>query len=83
MEDAAPLKKGQYYHHQIVGLAVVTAAGERLGTVEEILETGANDVYLVRRDDGRELLLPAIETVIEQIDLENKRLVVNLIPGLE
>ncbi len=83
VEDVVPLKKGQYYHHQIVGLDVVTSAGEHLGAVEEILETGANDVYLVRRADGRELLLPAIETVVEQVDLENKRLVVNLLPGLE
>ncbi len=83
IEDISPLKKGQYYHHQIIGLDAVTPTGERLGTVEEILETGANDVYLIRRDNGRELLLPAIETVIEKIDLENKQLIVNLIPGLE
>ncbi len=81
-EEAAPLPQGQYYHHQIVGLEVFTTEGERLGAVEEILETGANDVYLVRRDDGREILLPAIQDVIQEIDLEHKRMVVRLMPGL-
>ncbi|MGB8645710.1 MAG: ribosome maturation factor RimM [Anaerolineae bacterium] len=81
-EDAAPLKKGQYFHYQIIGLETVTLEGELLGRVEEILETGANDVYLVRRVDGSELLLPAIKDVIREIDLENGRLVVSLLPGL-
>ncbi len=82
IEEAAPLGKGQYYHHQIIGLEAVTSEGEPLGRVEEILETGANDVYLVRRPDGGELLLPAIQDVIQEIDLENGRLVVTLLPGL-
>ncbi len=81
-EEAAPLPQGQYYHHQIIGLDVFTPENQRLGTVEEILETGANDVYLVRREDGKELLLPAIQDVIQEIDLENKRMIVRLIPGL-
>src|SRR5262249_31162690 len=46
LEEAAPLKKNQYYQHQLIGLAVVTADGQALGTLAEILETGANDVYL-------------------------------------
>ncbi len=81
-EEAAPLPAGQYYHHQIIGLEVFTAEGARLGTVEEILETGANDIYLVRRDDGREVLLPAIQDVIQEIDLAHQRMVVQLMPGL-
>jgi 16S rRNA processing protein RimM len=82
VEQAAPLQKGQYFQHQIVGLEVVTTEGEKLGTIEEILETGANDVYLVRRDDGGEILLPAIKDVVHEIDLENRRMVVKLMEGL-
>lgn len=84
IEEAAPLPKGQYYHHQIVGLNVFTAKDEEsLGRVEQILETGANDVYLVRRPDGRELLLPATANVVKQIDLDRGSILVDLLPGLE
>ncbi len=82
IEQAAPLNKGQYYQHEIIGLSVSTAEGEALGRVEEILETGANDVYLIRRPGGGELLLPAIADVIQEIDLPNHRMIVNPIPGL-
>jgi 16S rRNA processing protein RimM len=82
LDDAAPLPEGVYYHWQILGLTVVTQEGELLGTVEQILETGANDVYVVRMGTGEELLLPAIESVILQTDLENKQLTVRLIPGM-
>jgi 16S rRNA processing protein RimM len=82
IDDAAPLPPGQYYHHQVIGLHAMTTEGEDLGAVEEILETGSNDVYVVRRPDGGELLLPAIKDVVQEIDLERGRLVVQLIPGL-
>lgn len=82
IDDAASLREGQYFHHQIIGLPVFTTGGEELGAVAEILETGANDVYVVRRDDGGEVLLPAIQDVIQQIDLEHRRMVVKLLPGL-
>ena len=80
--EAAPLGKGQYFHHQIIGLQVVTTEGEALGVVKEILETGANDVYVVERGDQHEILLPAIKDVVQEIDLKNRRMVVRLLPGL-
>lgn len=80
--EAAKLKKGQYYHHEIIGLNVVTAAGEPLGTIREILETGANDVYLVITPEGKELLLPAIKSVVKRIDVGAGTMTVELIPGL-
>ncbi len=82
VEEAAKLKKNQYYHHQIIGLNVVTTTGETLGGVAEILETGANDVYLVRTPEGKEILLPAIKSVIKKIDLDAKTLTIELMPGL-
>jgi 16S rRNA processing protein RimM len=60
----------------------VSDDGAVLGTVAEIIETGANDVYLVRDEAGVELLLPAIESVILAVDLENEEIKVHLIPGL-
>jgi 16S rRNA processing protein RimM len=82
-EDAAPqLPSGEYYHYQLVGLAVVTEYGENLGHVREILETGSNDVYVVASDTGDEVLLPAIEQVVKRIDLASREIVVHLIDGL-
>lgn len=79
--DAAPPPPGSYYHHQIVGLSVVTDEGEALGEVTEILETGANDVYVVNGPSG-EILLPALQSVIRQVDLDAKRMTVHLLEGL-
>ena len=80
--DAWKLPKGQYYWHQIIGLEVVTKDGRRLGTVAAILETGANDVYVVKRESG-ELLLPAIKDVIKKISPETGEMIVELLPGME
>jgi 16S rRNA processing protein RimM len=80
--DAGPLTEDAYYHWQILDLQVVTSKGESLGKVAQILETGANDVYVVRDQNGVELLLPAIEEVILEVDLELSRMVVKLLPGL-
>lgn len=76
------LPEGTYYHWQIIGLQVVTESGEALGTVSRILETGANDVYVVEREGEKELLLPAIDSVLQEIDLAQERIVVRLLPGL-
>lgn len=69
------LPEGEYYRFQLVGLEVVDRQGSPLGVVEEVLETGANDVYRVRAPDGKELLLPALDDVIVSVDLEAKRIV--------
>jgi 16S rRNA processing protein RimM len=80
--DLPELENGEYYAHELMDLSVRDEAGNLLGTVTEVLETGANDVYVVTDGDGRELLLPAIPDVIMQVDLEGKSMVVHLLPGL-
>ncbi len=80
-----PLPEGTYYRWQIIGLTVVTDDGKELGTITDILETGANDVYEVTAPGakpGAELLLPAIAEVILQVDLEAGRMTVKLPDGL-
>jgi len=79
--EAWRLPLGRYYWHQIVGLRVVTTEGEEIGTVAEILETGANDVYVVK-SDGRERLIPAIKQVVKRISPVRGEMVVELMPGL-
>ena len=81
IEEAMPLEEDEYYEHQIVGLAVWTVGGEYLGTVDEIIFTGSNDVYVVR-GEGREILIPAIENVVLEINLAKGRLIVEMMEGL-
>ncbi|HEY3345363.1 MAG TPA: ribosome maturation factor RimM [Anaerolineaceae bacterium] len=70
------LPDGEYYYHQLIGLQVIDESGAVLGVLEQILETGANDVYVVKPEDGPEVLLPAIESVILSVDLQNRRMTV-------
>jgi 16S rRNA processing protein RimM len=80
--DRPPLSEGEYYHHQLLGLKVTSDDGLELGKLANILETGANDVYVIRTDSGKEVLLPAIQSVILDIDLDNAQMRVHLLPGL-
>lgn len=81
--DPAPaLPPGEYYHYQLVGLTVITDQGENLGAIGEVLETGSNDVYVVTSDAGDEVLLPAIEQVVKEIDLASGTMLVHLLDGL-
>ncbi|RME48480.1 MAG: 16S rRNA processing protein RimM [Chloroflexi bacterium] len=79
--EAMPLEADQYYQDDLIGLQVWTTDEEHLGEVVEILETGANEVFIVHGGRG-EVLLPAIPDVIREIDLEAKRMVVELMEGL-
>ncbi|NVM20549.1 MAG: 16S rRNA processing protein RimM [Desulfobacterales bacterium] len=75
-------EEGSYYWHQIIGLEVFTVDNRRLGRVAEIFPTGSNDVYVVR-EGKREVLIPAIDSVVVDIDLEHNFLRVDLPEGLE
>jgi 16S rRNA processing protein RimM len=81
-DDVDALTEDTYYHWQIIGLEVYTHEGEELGSVVNVLETGANDVYVIHDESGDELLLPAITSVILEVDLENSMMIVNLLPGM-
>ncbi len=80
-EEAVPLPKGQVYQYQLIGLRVRTTEGQALGEVAEVIETGANDVYVVR-DGPREVLIPAIEPVVKRIDVDRGEIVIELLEGL-
>lgn len=76
--EAAPLDEGEYYVFDIVGLTVYDEENNELGTVENVLRTGSNDVYAVRSEDGREILIPALRKVVRTIDVPNGRMTVRL-----
>jgi 16S rRNA processing protein RimM len=82
-EDAVALPKGQFYWHQVIGLDVIDATTqEDLGSVVDIIETGANDVYLVRGGRYGEVLVPAIKDVVKDIDPSSGRMLVEPLPGM-
>ncbi len=82
-DEAATLDENSYWVHDILGMEVVSDEGEQLGTVFDVLFTGANEVYIVRAHDGsREILLPATDEVVRVVDVEARRMTVHLIPGL-
>jgi 16S rRNA processing protein RimM len=82
IDNAVPLEEDEYYLYQIEGIKVVTSDGEELGQITDIIETGANDVYVVTTPDGAEHLIPAIEDVIQSVDVAEGLMVVRLLDGL-
>ena len=80
-EDAVPLKEGTYFIADLIGLEVYTDEGKLLGKVDDIYNTGANDIYVVKDELGKTILLPGIKDVIKQVILDEK-IIVHLIPGL-
>lgn len=80
-EDFQPLPEGEYYWFQIEGLQVFDEEGRYYGTIDEIIVTGSNDVYVVR-DGDKELLLPMIDSVVKSIDLKENKLIFHIIEGL-
>lgn len=80
--DTVPLPEGSYYLFEIIGLDVIDIHGKKLGTIGDILQTSANDVYVVKRENNQELLIPALKQVVKDIDLKNNKMIVELPPGL-
>ncbi|MDX2137231.1 MAG: ribosome maturation factor RimM [Chloroflexota bacterium] len=82
LEDAVPLDEGEFYLYQIIGIEVVTEDGETLGTVRDVMETGANDVYIIDSERYGEVLLPAIPSVVLKTDIAAGVMTVRLMDGL-
>lgn len=81
-ENAVKLKKDEYFIADLIGLRVLNEDGSPLGELQEVIETGANDVYQIRMTDGRELLLPAIRQCILEVDVEAGFMRVHVLDGL-
>jgi 16S rRNA processing protein RimM len=80
-EETVPLPEGQYYWFELIGMEVVSEAGEKLGTITDIFETGSNDVYVMKAGK-KEVYLPATKEVIRQVDRAAKRMVIHVMDGL-
>lgn len=81
-ENAVKLNKDEYFIFDIIGLKVITDTQEELGELVEVLLTGANDVYVVKTSEGKEILLPAIKDCILEVDMENRLIKVHVMEGL-
>lgn len=81
-KNAKKLPKNTYFIADLLGLEVYSDTGELLGKVDDIFRTGANDVYVVKNENGKQLLLPGIPDVIKEIDLEKGIIIVHLLKGL-
>jgi 16S rRNA processing protein RimM len=82
IDNAVPLEDGEYYLYQVEGIRVVSDEGQELGRLTGLIETGANDVYVVTSLDGGEILLPVIPQVIQNVDIPGGVMTVHLIEGL-
>jgi len=81
-KDAVELEENSYFIIDIIGSEVYTDENYLLGKVIDVLPTGSNDVYVVKTREGKEILLPAIEDVIKDVDINNKKIIVHLLEGL-
>lgn len=81
-DRSAPLPEGQYYQHDLLGMQVRTEEGKPLGTLADIFPTGANEVFVVRRADGREQLIPATKEVVRAVDVSGRLMTIRRVPGL-
>lgn len=81
-EDAVPLEEGEYFMADLLDLDVYSDEDEKIGVLYDVMQTGANDVYVVKTEEGKEILLPAIDECILDIDLEESRMTVHIMEGL-
>lgn len=82
-KNAVKLPEDTYFIVDLIGITVYTDEDKLLGTLVDVFPTGSNDVYVVKDDLGKQILLPAIGDVIKNVDIQNKKMIVHLIPGLE
>lgn len=81
-DKAVKLKKDEYFIADLIGLDVVTDEREYFGRLKDVMSTGANDVYVVTREDGSEVLLPAIKECVKSVDMEQGQITVHIMDGL-
>lgn len=88
LEDAVPLEEGEYYSYQLIGVRVVSDKGVEIGVLKEVMETGANDVFVIKCEvsesnpKGKDVLIPDIDEVVLEVDLEENVMVVKVLDGL-
>lgn len=81
-DHAVSLEEDEYFIADLIGMEVFAQEDERIGVLRDVIQTGANDVYVVEQTDGREVLLPAIRECVLQIDIKRRRMLIHKMAGL-
>ena len=81
-ENAIELEEGEYFIADLLGMNVLTEENEQLGKLEDIFNAGSSDIYVVKTEEGKQILLPAISEVIKEINLKENKIIVHLLEGL-
>ena len=81
-ENAVPLKEGEYFIADLIGLKATSDEGEDLGVLTDVIQTGANDVYVFSKEGMQDLLVPKIPDCIKEVSIEEGTIFVHLLPGL-
>lgn len=81
-DDLVELPENTYYIYQLIGCQVVTDEGQELGVLRDVLQPGANDVYVVKPPKGKDILLPVIPECVLDVDVANQKVLVHILPGL-
>ena len=81
-KNAVKLKKDEYFIADLLGIEAWEDNGSKLGVLKDVIETGANDVYVIALEDGKEMLIPAIKECILEVDIENKKMIIHVMDGL-
>lgn len=81
-DEEEPLEEETYYIVDMIGLEVYTDEGKKIGIIDDVFNSGSSDIYVVKSELGKQILLPAIKDVIKNIDMEQRKIIVHLIPGL-
>ncbi|MDC2864730.1 MULTISPECIES: ribosome maturation factor RimM [unclassified Bacillus (in: firmicutes)] len=81
-DQLGELAEGEYYYHEIIGCTVVTEDGETIGTIKEILSPGANDVWVIKQPKGQDVLIPYIEEVVLQVNINEQLVIIHVMEGL-
>jgi len=81
-DELEELEENEFYYFEIIGCEVVTTDGEKIGEISEILETGANDVWVVKRQGQKDALIPYIEDVVKDVDIDAKTVTIQVLEGL-
>ena len=81
-ENAIELEEGEYFIADLLGMNVLTEENEELGKLEDVFNAGSSDIYVVKTEEGKQILLPAISEVVKEINLKENKIIVHLLEGL-
>lgn len=81
-KDLKPLPEDTFYIFELIGMVVYSTEGDNLGTITNVIQTGSNDVYVVKPPAGKDILIPALKQIVKEIDVKEKKMIVELLPGL-